>query len=40
MATIGSGTIRRCGIVGVGMALNMCGVGWRKCVTVGAGFDV
>ena len=28
----GSGTIRRCGLVGVGVAL------WSRCVTVGMGF--
>lgn len=29
-----SSGIRRCGLIGVGVAL------WRKCVTVGAGFEV
>jgi hypothetical protein len=28
----GSGTIRRCGLVEIGVAL------WRKCITVGVGF--
>ena len=32
--SIGSGTIRKCGFVGVGMAL------LQKCVTVGAGFGI
>jgi hypothetical protein len=32
--SIGSGSVRRCGFVGVGVTC------WRKCVTVGAGFEV
>ena len=31
---LGSGTAKKCGLIGVGVAY------WRKCVTVGVGFEV
>ena len=41
MCGSGNGTIRRCGLVGVGVALlEWVWPCWRKCVTVGAGFEV